>query len=298
MKHGDSPLRMPGQASSRSDCHASGSLSVLLGRDSECSSRGLEPLFHASLVRRTELDHQTKLQLTIKNLKDVAERRTNYYDKKVWNPISYEREVQKFFLLSGGPYQITQERGQNVYLVQDKKTHREMQPQEIYFNMLIHAGFASVTNVGLEQRQVFTNKCDCERSLVLATLRFFTEGGYQRGVGQDAFVSLSQTSTGSCIHAVCNAVSTQLERWIVFPTTAAQRDRVQLGSHERDSKPNLPTLGSLPQHKTCVLANYATKAGDSGYAPEPWLLTPITNAARGTPEALYFTLKHIAVEEM
>nr|CAD7570520.1 unnamed protein product [Timema californicum] len=51
-KHGDSPLRMPGQASSRSDCHASGSLSVLLGRDSECSSRGLEPLFHASLVRR------------------------------------------------------------------------------------------------------------------------------------------------------------------------------------------------------------------------------------------------------
>nr|CAD7580681.1 unnamed protein product [Timema californicum] len=27
--------------------------------------------------------------------------------------------------------------------------------------------------------------------------------------------------------------------------------------------------------------------GDSGYAPEPWLLIPITNAARGTPEALY-----------
>nr|CAD7195986.1 unnamed protein product [Timema douglasi] len=43
---------MPGQASSRSDCHASGSLSVLLGRDRECSSGGLEPLFHASLVRR------------------------------------------------------------------------------------------------------------------------------------------------------------------------------------------------------------------------------------------------------
>nr|CAD7206390.1 unnamed protein product [Timema douglasi] len=27
--------------------------------------------------------------------------------------------------------------------------------------------------------------------------------------------------------------------------------------------------------------------GDSGYAPEPWLLTPITNTVRGTPEALY-----------
>nr|CAD7574949.1 unnamed protein product [Timema californicum] len=46
-EYGDSPLRMPGQASSRSDCHASGSLSVPLGRDRECSSRGLEPLFHA-----------------------------------------------------------------------------------------------------------------------------------------------------------------------------------------------------------------------------------------------------------
>nr|CAD7269495.1 unnamed protein product [Timema shepardi] len=27
--------------------------------------------------------------------------------------------------------------------------------------------------------------------------------------------------------------------------------------------------------------------GDSGYAPEPWLLTPITNTVRGTPEARY-----------
>nr|CAD7259271.1 unnamed protein product [Timema shepardi] len=65
--HGDSPLRMPGQASSRSDCHASGSLSVLLGRDSECSSRGLEPLFHASLVRRNAHSlHEDYLKLDFK----------------------------------------------------------------------------------------------------------------------------------------------------------------------------------------------------------------------------------------
>nr|CAD7264441.1 unnamed protein product [Timema shepardi] len=55
-QYGDSPLRMPGQASRRSDCHASESLSVLLGRDSECSSLGLEPLFHASLVRSNLLE--------------------------------------------------------------------------------------------------------------------------------------------------------------------------------------------------------------------------------------------------
>nr|CAD7266871.1 unnamed protein product [Timema shepardi] len=36
--YGDSPLRMPGQASRRSECHASESLSFLPGRDSECSS--------------------------------------------------------------------------------------------------------------------------------------------------------------------------------------------------------------------------------------------------------------------
>nr|CAD7577866.1 unnamed protein product [Timema californicum] len=39
-----------------------------------------------------------------------------------------------------------------------------------------------------------------------------------------------KTATGSCIHAVCNAVSAQLaDRWIVFPTTAAQRERIQYG---------------------------------------------------------------------
>nr|CAD7455439.1 unnamed protein product [Timema tahoe] len=65
---------------------------------------------------------------------------------------------------------------------------------------------------------------------VTVALRFFAEGGYQRGVGQDSFVALSQTSTGRCIHNVCNAVSDLLaDRWIVFPTTAAQRERVQQG---------------------------------------------------------------------
>nr|CAD7431887.1 unnamed protein product [Timema monikensis] len=62
---------------------------------------------------------------------------------------------------------------------------------------------------------------------VTAALHFFAEGGYQRGVGQDSFVALSQPSTGRCIHNVCNAVSDLLaDRWIVFPTTAAQRERI------------------------------------------------------------------------
>nr|CAD7415298.1 unnamed protein product [Timema cristinae] len=79
---------------------------------------------------------------------------------------------------------------------------------------------------------------------VLAAIRFFAEGGYQRGVGQDAFISLSQTSTGLCIHAVCNAVVTLLAaRWIVFPTTVAERERVQQGvpfdEHEAVAEQNI-----------------------------------------------------------
>nr|CAD7195364.1 unnamed protein product [Timema douglasi] len=196
----------------------------------------------------TEMDHQTKLQLTIKNRKDVAERRTNYYDKK------------------------------------NKKTHREMQPQEIYFNMLIYAGFASVTNVGLEQRQVFTNKCDCERSLVV------TNHGV---IGAIDCTHIATTTPHDHeeqyfnhslnVQLICDRDLHALNVYARFPGRVhdqfiwrdsiikqemerLHRERVGdfylIGiSHEQDSNPNLPTLGSLAQHKTCALANYATKVG-------------------------------------
>lgn len=62
---------------------------------------------------------------------------------------------------------------------------------------------------------------------VLAALRFFGEGAYQKGVGQDFNHPISQTTTSRCLNDVVNALVSIAGRYIKFPQTREELHRVE-----------------------------------------------------------------------
>nr|CAD7572456.1 unnamed protein product [Timema californicum] len=176
---------------------------------------------------------------------------------------------------------------------------------------------------------------------VLAAIRFFAEGGYQRGVGQDLFIALSRPAVSKCIRAVCEGLSNIAGQWIRFPRTVAQRDQIQQkfqdttrvsgiigaidcthisivppkvheeaynnlhhGHHSLNiCDRDLPVLNLSARYpgrtndqfiwrhsqSRTEMQKLSTNRigefyliGDSGYAAEPWLQTPILRAEEGT----------------
>ncbi|XP_071439217.1 putative nuclease HARBI1 [Hetaerina americana] len=62
---------------------------------------------------------------------------------------------------------------------------------------------------------------------ILAALRFFAVGSYQRNVGRDFLISLSQPAMSRAIKDVATGINEVLgHKWIKFPTTAAKRSAV------------------------------------------------------------------------
>lgn len=59
---------------------------------------------------------------------------------------------------------------------------------------------------------------------ILAALRFFAIGSYQKGIGNDYLVSISQPATSRAIKAVATSITEILaNEWIQFPTTEEKR---------------------------------------------------------------------------
>jgi hypothetical protein len=59
---------------------------------------------------------------------------------------------------------------------------------------------------------------------ILAPIRFFATGGYQRGAGQDYFIAIGQSTVSKCIKKFMQLVIEHLYKtWIAFPGTAATR---------------------------------------------------------------------------
>ena len=52
---------------------------------------------------------------------------------------------------------------------------------------------------------------------ILAAVRFFASGSYQRSVGQDCFINLSQSQISLAITEVATAIETHLHGFINFP---------------------------------------------------------------------------------
>ncbi|XP_046407501.1 putative nuclease HARBI1 [Ischnura elegans] len=63
---------------------------------------------------------------------------------------------------------------------------------------------------------------------VLVAIRFMAEGGYQRGVGQDFFLAVSQPSVSRCVKNVTRAICDRLYNdWIKLPSTNMERNEIQ-----------------------------------------------------------------------
>ncbi|CAI6359977.1 unnamed protein product [Macrosiphum euphorbiae] len=62
---------------------------------------------------------------------------------------------------------------------------------------------------------------------VLTTIQFLASGSYQRGIGHDCLIPISQPSVSRCIQRVTQSFLTMYAgRWISFPKTRAERSNI------------------------------------------------------------------------
>lgn len=183
---------------------------------------------------------------------------------------------------------------------------------------------------------------------VLAALRFFAHGSYQKCIGANQNVYVAQQTMSDIIREVCNAIEDIAHRYIKFPTNAEDIGIKKQafwnafnfpgiigcvdGTHVAIVKPNedehlylnrkgyhsknvqiicdadlvilsLNANFGGATHDSFIWRNSAAKnfleenyqngdhntwlLGDSGYPQQPWLMTPIRNAPRNSPESRY-----------
>ncbi|KOB66548.1 Uncharacterized protein OBRU01_21073, partial [Operophtera brumata] len=105
---------------------------------------------------------------------------------------------------------------------------------------------------------------------VLCALTFFATGSYQRLVGMAKHIG--QTTVSKFVREVTLALNDPaiINEFIKFPTTEAERDIIKQKFYIQHGIPGV--------------------LGDSGYPQRPWLMTPIPDAAEGSPEANYTSI--------
>lgn len=64
---------------------------------------------------------------------------------------------------------------------------------------------------------------------MLIALRFYAFGCYQRPTGQDFLLAVSQSTVCRCIRKVTRALCAIKDEFIKFPSTVAERTRVEAG---------------------------------------------------------------------
>lgn len=60
--------------------------------------------------------------------------------------------------------------------------------------------------------------------IVLCALHFFSQGSYQKSVGQDLVMPMSQSSVSNCINAITDILNDNFGHLIKFPTTEAEKN--------------------------------------------------------------------------
>lgn len=62
----------------------------------------------------------------------------------------------------------------------------------------------------------------------MAALQFYAQGSYQRSIGNQSHLNISQTTTSHCIHVVTDAINRRLlRRWVKFPMTEEDRQQAR-----------------------------------------------------------------------
>uniref|UniRef100_A0A6P7GWI4 Nuclease HARBI1 n=1 Tax=Diabrotica virgifera virgifera TaxID=50390 RepID=A0A6P7GWI4_DIAVI len=75
---------------------------------------------------------------------------------------------------------------------------------------------------------------------VLCALHFYAHGSYQKSVGQDFLLGMSQSVVSRCIGEISRVLSTHLSRrYIIFPTTIVAKMSVARGFMEKFTFPGV-----------------------------------------------------------
>ncbi|KAJ8910072.1 hypothetical protein NQ315_004965 [Exocentrus adspersus] len=141
---------------------------------------------------------------------------------------------------------------------------------------------------------------------VLCALNFFGQGSFQKAVGCDFILGLSQTSVSRCLDEVVAALNRPeiLAANVRFPDSEAER-RTIIRIVVEVATSNYKILNVLARYPgssqdSFIWANSAIRTrmeqlyragaecwllGDSGYPEEPWLHVPFLNAPEGSAEA-------------
>lgn len=72
---------------------------------------------------------------------------------------------------------------------------------------------------------------------ILAVLRFFATGSYQRGIGEEISIAISQQSLSNCITEVASALEEMAPTWIRFPDTQDEKNNIEASFMERFGMP-------------------------------------------------------------
>lgn len=87
---------------------------------------------------------------------------------------------------------------------------------------------------------------------VMASLRFFAQGSYQRSVGNEIDVSMAQQTFSKVLSEVCTAIEAIAHRWIKFPITANEKNTVKMEFMETFGFPG--TIGCIDCTHVAIIA--------------------------------------------
>ncbi|EFN60645.1 Putative nuclease HARBI1, partial [Camponotus floridanus] len=122
-----------------------------------------------------------------------------------------DRRVERQLLrMAENPFDLTNEEFKQLYRL----------TPDIVFNLI------DVLEPQLQRTRI--NGLSIEKQ-VLAALRFYATGCFQRPVGEQWGISMSQSSISRCVHKVTDAINNLIFRqWIQFPITAEARYQAKL----------------------------------------------------------------------
>lgn len=73
-----------------------------------------------------------------------------------------------------------------------------------------------------------------------AAIRFFAEGNYQKGVGNDYNVGLAQSTTSKCLSETINILENEICPTVIsFPTSEEEKRNVKMGFFQKTGFPSI-----------------------------------------------------------
>lgn len=147
---------------------------------------------------------------------------------------------------------LERRRRENLLLVQNRVNNRanfnSFDLSDSRFTELYRLNKALARNL-IERLRPHINSSELRRGIkleekVLCTLRFCAVGSYQRCVGEDYNLSMSQTSVHRCIHEVIETIVQVLgHEFVSFPQTRVERNRIKQRFMENFAFPG--TIGAV-----------------------------------------------------